>query len=85
MSDDLQDKISELRKEIDQIDFDKPVDKQHIDQLISEIENSENHTSEEKESLLNNIKSSIERFETEHPRATAIMNDIMVTLSNIGI
>ncbi len=85
MSDELQDKIAELRKEIQHIHFDEQGDKQHIDQLINEIENAENHTSEEKESLLNNIKSSVERFETEHPRATAIMNDIMVTLSNIGI
>ncbi|NIT59402.1 MAG: DUF4404 family protein, partial [Aliifodinibius sp.] len=31
------------------------------------------------------LKEAINRFETEHPRTTAILNDIMVTLSNMGI
>lgn len=35
--------------------------------------------------LLDDIRSFVRRFETEHPRATAILNDIMVTLSNMGI
>ena len=35
--------------------------------------------------LLDDIRNFVRRFETEHPRATAILNDIMVTLSNMGI
>ncbi len=35
--------------------------------------------------LLAGLKESVNHFEAEHPRATAIINDIMVTLSNMGI
>ena len=31
------------------------------------------------------LKRRVETFEVEHPRVTAILNDVMVTLSNLGI
>ncbi|MGH8544177.1 MAG: DUF4404 family protein, partial [Gammaproteobacteria bacterium] len=37
------------------------------------------------EDLVANVQGAIRHFEVEHPRATAILNDIMVALSNIGI
>ena len=36
-------------------------------------------------SLLANLPKAIEKFESEHPRLTAILNDLMVTLSGLGI
>ena len=35
--------------------------------------------------LLDEIRAAVQNFEVEHPRATAILNDIMVSLSNMGI
>ena len=35
--------------------------------------------------LASKVRQAIEHFETDHPRATAILNDIMVTLGNMGI
>ena len=35
--------------------------------------------------LVSTVRHAIEHFETDHPRATAILNDIMVTLGNMGI
>ena len=80
MTADINKKLAELKKELNDIQFQNPSDKSHIDGLITELENADND-----ESAIESIKSSIERFETEHPRATAILNDIMVTLSNMGI
>ena len=37
------------------------------------------------EGLTSELKRRIETFEVEHPRVTAILNDVMVTLSNLGI
>ena len=81
----INDKISELKKELEQISIDDIAAKEHIDTLIQDIENASDTSSEEKNFIIDKIKTSIDRFETEHPRATAILNDIMVTLSNIGI
>ena len=85
MAEHLDKKISELRQEIAQIRFNKDEDKQHLEQLIEEIEKVEDTDQEEDESIVSNIKETVAKFETEHPRATGILNDIMVTLSNMGI
>ena len=36
-------------------------------------------------SLRANLPNAIKQFESEHPRFTAILNDLMVTLSGMGI
>lgn len=84
MNDELNKKISALRDELANTDFNSDGEQQHLQELLAELENLEN-IEQEDNSLAENIKDSIARFETEHPRATAILNDIMVTLSNMGI
>ncbi|MBL1141360.1 MAG: DUF4404 family protein [Proteobacteria bacterium] len=84
MHEKLHEKISSLKNEVEQLSVDNDSTKKHINNLINEIENL-NDVAEEKEDVIDKIKSSIDHFETEHPRATAILNDIMVTLSNMGI
>ena len=85
MQEHLNQKISDLKKELEKIKFDDESEKKHINDLIKEIENANKESADETSFVIDKIKSSIDRFETEHPRATAILNDIMVTLSNIGI
>ena len=85
MADDLQEKLDALREEVNQSHFSEESDRDHIRQLIEAIDHSSHGTEEGHEPVIDNIKISIERFETEHPRATAILNEIMVTLSNMGI
>ena len=36
-------------------------------------------------SVIARLEDAISRFEVEHPRATGILNHIMVTLGNMGI
>lgn len=85
MQDDITEKIQLLRNELEQISIEDTETKDHINKLIQEIENSSNDSSEDDSFIIDKIKHAIERFETEHPSATAILNDIMVKLSNIGI
>lgn len=84
MPDKLHEKINSLKNEVEQLPVDNDVTKKHINELINEIENLDDAAGEN-EDVIDKIKSAIDHFEAEHPRATAILNDIMVTLSNMGI
>jgi len=83
----LRDDIEKLRDEIKTLSTDKDISKEKLESLLQEIESGlETKTqNNQKSKLLAGLKESLGHFETEHPRATAIINDIMVTLSNMGI
>lgn len=82
----IQQNLEKLRAELDKIgDTDAQVS-ERINRLINEIEQGfvevQNFGGHK---LMDNITETITQFEAEHPRTTAILNDIMVTLSNMGI
>lgn len=79
--------LERLKEEINNsISPDSPT-KETLIALINDVEKrvEEPLDEEQDDNLAENIKDAISRFETEHPRATAILNDIMITLSNMGI
>lgn len=79
--------LEKLRDEINHIAVEDTESRDKLNQLISELETQFNNPVGEvqDQGVLTNVKEAIEHFETDHPRATAILNDIMVTLSNMGI
>ena len=82
----LHENLEKLRAEIDNIAADDHESKEKLNRLISELElRLETSNDENDQGLTQNVKEMINHFETEHPRATAILNDVMVTLSNMGI
>lgn len=83
----LRDDIEKLRFEIKNLHADDHASKEKLQALLQEIEAGLESEEQEKQrtELLDRLKESVKHFETEHPRATAIINDIMVTLSNMGI
>jgi len=84
--DKLREDLDKLRAEIDNIATDDHESKEKLNQLITQLESRlKSSDVEDNQGLTQNVKEAINQFETEHPRATAILNDIMVTLSNIGI
>ena len=85
MENNINEKITALKKELEQISIENNATKDHINALIQEIEDLNESSTDSNNLVIGKIKTAIENFETEHPRATAILNDIMVTLSNIGI
>ena len=80
----LKNDLERLRAEINDLAESRPETRDKINELINDLENRVENE-EDHEGLIENIRESISKFETEHPRATAILNDIMVTLSNMGI
>ena len=79
--------LERLRGEVSAFTPDKSGTREKLNAIIADIEN---HMQEPDDvsthyGLLDDIRSFVGRFETENPRATAILNDIMVTLSNMGI
>ncbi len=83
----LLDDIEKLRNEIENLSAEEDASKEKLEMLLQDIESGlENDEKNKNQSeLLAGLKESVNHFETEHPRATAIINDIMVTLSNMGI
>ncbi len=83
----LRDDIEKLRKEIEKLGAEEDASREKLEGLLQDIEaglETEEQNKNQSE-LLAGLKESVNHFETEHPRATAIINDIMVTLSNMGI
>ena len=78
--------LERLRAELSAFAPDHSGTRDRLNAIIGDIEH---HVQEPDDAsahgLLDDIRNFVGRFETEHPRATAILNDIMVTLSNMGI
>jgi len=83
----LRDDIEKLRKEIENLGADEDASKEKLESLLQDIESGleTEEKNKDQSDLLAGLKESVNHFEAEHPRATAIINDIMVTLSNMGI
>jgi len=84
---DLHQQLEQLRTEIENVARDDEQARARMNELLGEVERKIDETSEEEidDTLMENLRETITQFETDHPRATAILNDIMVTLSNMGI
>jgi len=83
----IRDDIEKLRTEIKNLSADEDTPKEKLEILLQDIESGlETEMQNKKQSeLLAGLKESVNHFETEHPRTTAIINDIMMALSNMGI
>ena len=82
----IRESLEHLRQEISQFEEGNASAGKRLNDLIDEIETGiESDYDAQDQSLVENLQDAITHFETEHPRATAILNDIMLTLSNMGI
>jgi seryl-tRNA synthetase len=83
----LQEELEKLRLEVDKVVREDTEAREKLESLIGDLEKKLDTPEDEAhhDNLLKGLKDAINQFEAEHPRATAILNDIMVTLSNMGI
>lgn len=83
----LQDELEKLRSEIENVARHDTAAKERLTELVDDVEKGLDELSDTEidDNMLEGIREAITQFETDHPRATAILNDIMVTLSNMGI
>lgn len=83
----LLNELEKLRSEVNAVSKEDTNTREKLNSLINDIEKRVAEPGDEAhhKSLIQNITDTINQFETDHPRATAILNDIMVSLSNMGI
>lgn len=75
-----------LRREVEQLEDSQPELKQKLDTLLTELEERLESTEDSHQlHLVEDFKEALSNFEIEHPTATGVLNDLMVTLSNLGI
>ncbi len=79
MSDKLKQALEELRDELKRIQPDDPTLKTLQEKTARALDAGEHLP------LVEDLKETTERFETLHPQLTAIINNVMNSLSNIGI
>jgi hypothetical protein len=77
--------LGALREEGERLD--NPEARERLSNLVENIEQNVDYSglSEEHQDLVEDVKEAIVHFEVEHPSITGILNEIMMTLSNVGI
>lgn len=79
--------ITRLRQELTNLQEDQRGSRDQIESLISDLEThlATGKTNDWPSEMTERVRTEIEDFETEHPQITGVLNNIMVTLGNIGI
>jgi uncharacterized coiled-coil DUF342 family protein len=88
MSDEkLRESLDELRSELERLKSEEAQVRERLDALISGVETrlDKPEDTAHHQSLVQDLRQSISQFEVSHPRTTAILNEIMVALGNMGI
>jgi hypothetical protein len=77
--------LERLQTEIEDLSI-PDTEKRELESLVLNIRQAlDQETDSGGADLQQSLHSTIVRFEASHPRLTAVLNDIMVTLSNMGI
>lgn len=79
--------IEGLRTEIGHLDSDDTGARERLEQLVVDLEHQLSNPEDEGHSsaLSGSMPELIQQYEVEHPRITGILNDLMITLSSMGI
>lgn len=77
--------LDELRRQGEEID--NPESKDLLASLVESIGQNVDYegASDDHHDLIEDVKDAITHFEVEHPHVTAVLNEIMMSLSNCGI
>lgn len=75
-----------LRSEIERLDDGNPDLKSRLEGLLDDLEdNLEASEDANHLHLVEDMKDAISQFEVQHPTLSGIVNELMLTLSNMGI
>lgn len=83
----LTDTLQKLKDQIAGLALDDAEAKEKLQSLVDSLEEKLRSPQDaaHHHSLVEEVRDSVQHFEVEHPRLTAILNDLMMTLSNLGI
>ncbi len=87
MTEKLYKTLERLRLEIDKLDIDDVESKARLEKLVADLEQkleSPDNLPNDQD-LTDSLADSLTHFEVSHPTVTGILNDLMMTLSNMGI
>lgn len=79
---DLNKLLAQLREEVARARAGAPDALTHLEPLLGELDQA---LHEPQPGLRERVAAEIREFEVEHPRLTAILNDVMTSLGNLGI
>ncbi len=83
---DLKVLIEKLRREVDALPGDDVDARRRLDAIIGELDKKLNEPgAEDHHGLIGNLQDSIKELEARHPDTTTLLNNIMMTLANMGI
>lgn len=79
--------INGLHEEIGKLDPSDKHSKERLDGLVADLEDQLEKTDDDFKSddIVENLTHLIEKFEIEHPKITAILSKLSMSLSNMGI
>ena len=82
----ITDTIKALKHESKKFEVDDAESTETINKLIEKLEQQlKSPTIENQDSLADQLKQTMSSFEYQHPRITAIVNDLMVKLAGLGV
>ncbi len=87
MNQKLQETLQALREEINKLRPDDRESKDRLEQLVRKLELKLDRPDDttHHHSLTEGLSDTLTYFEVSHPRITGVLNDLMMTLSNMGI
>jgi DNA repair exonuclease SbcCD ATPase subunit len=78
----IKERLADLKNELAQT----PKETGFLEETLEQAkEGIERYTPEAVQELIQNLKQEAEEFEVEHPRITELINNVMTSLSNLGI
>ncbi len=79
---DIKKSIGELKRELEQ----SPAETGQFEEMLEHARSGiERYTPDAIQELVQTLQREAEEFEVEHPRITALINQVMTSLSNLGI
>jgi len=83
---DLRDLIDKLRREVEALPVEDVEARDRLNAVISELDKKlDDPGTEDHHGLIGNLQESIKELEARHPDTTTLLNNIMMTLANMGI
>lgn len=83
---DLRALIDKLRKEVEALPDEDGAARERLNNAIAELDKKlEEPGTEDHHGLIGNLQQSIKELEARHPDTTTLVNNIMMTLANMGI
>ena len=79
MSGKLKQALEELREELRRVGSDHPELQDLYQKTVQALESGDHH------SLINTLRDAGKMFEVRHPQLTALINNVLTSLSNLGI